>query len=72
MAAMAQQDCGQCGYTCATYANALATRSEERLNLCAPGGKDTFRALKALAAELTGGGDNAGLAVENARRRGEP
>jgi sulfite reductase (NADPH) flavoprotein alpha-component len=56
MAAMAQQDCGQCGYTCATYANALATRSEERLNLCAPGGKDTFRALKALAAELTGGG----------------
>ena len=33
MAAMAQQDCGQCGYTCATYANALATRSEDRLNL---------------------------------------
>jgi sulfite reductase (NADPH) flavoprotein alpha-component len=57
MAAMAQQDCGQCGYTCASYANALATRSEQRLNLCAPGGKDTFRALKAFAAELNGGGD---------------
>jgi sulfite reductase (NADPH) flavoprotein alpha-component len=57
MAAMAQQDCGQCGYTCATYANVLATRSEERLNLCVPGGKDTFRALKVLAAELTNGAD---------------
>ncbi|NVO12441.1 MAG: sulfite reductase subunit alpha [Rhodoplanes sp.] len=54
MAAMAQQDCGQCGYTCAAYANALTTRAEERLNLCAPGGKETFRAVKALAVELSG------------------
>ncbi len=54
MAAMAQQDCGQCGYNCADYANALFLRSEERLNLCAPGGKETLRALKALAEELTG------------------
>ncbi|MDC7784847.1 sulfite reductase subunit alpha [Rhodoplanes sp. TEM] len=52
MAAMAQQDCGQCGYTCAAYANALATGAEARLNLCAPGGKDTFRAVKVLAAEI--------------------
>ena len=42
MAAMAQQDCGQCGYNCADYANALFLEKEERLNLCAPGGKDTF------------------------------
>ncbi len=47
-AAMAQQDCGQCGYVCATYAAALAGKSEARLNLCAPGGKDTFRMVKAL------------------------
>jgi sulfite reductase (NADPH) flavoprotein alpha-component len=52
MAAMAQQDCGQCGYNCADYANAIFQRREERLNLCAPGGKETGRALKVLAAEL--------------------
>jgi sulfite reductase (NADPH) flavoprotein alpha-component len=54
MAAMAQQDCGQCGYNCESYADALAARKEQRLNLCAPGGKDTARILKALATELDG------------------
>ena len=53
MAAMAQQDCGQCGYNCADYANALFTRDEERLNLCAPGGKQTQRMLKELVVELS-------------------
>ena len=52
MAAMAQQDCGQCGYNCADYANALFLHNEERLNLCAPGGKVTARLLKGLAVEL--------------------
>ena len=52
MAAMAQQDCGQCGYNCADYANALFLKTEERLNLCAPGGKETFRALKKLAEKI--------------------
>jgi len=52
MAAMAQQDCGQCGYNCADYANALFLRKEERLTLCAPGGKDTARMLKQLAQEI--------------------
>jgi sulfite reductase (NADPH) flavoprotein alpha-component len=52
MAAMAQQDCGQCGYNCADYANALFARNEKRLNLCAPGGKETQRMLKALAVEF--------------------
>ena len=55
MAAMAQQDCGQCGYDCANYAKALVTRSEAKLNLCAPGGKDTARMLKRLYEELGGG-----------------
>ncbi len=54
MAAMAQQDCGQCGYTCADYANALFLRTEERLNLCQPGGKETLRALKTLADDAGG------------------
>ena len=52
MAAMAQQDCGQCGYNCADYANAIFNKAEERLNLCAPGGKITARLLKGLAVEL--------------------
>jgi sulfite reductase (NADPH) flavoprotein alpha-component len=52
MAAMAQQDCGQCGYSCADYANALFLKKEERLTLCAPGGKETARMLKQLALEI--------------------
>jgi sulfite reductase (NADPH) flavoprotein alpha-component len=52
MAAMGQQDCGQCGYTCEDYSNALFLKNEERLNLCVPGGKDTLRMLKKLGDEL--------------------
>jgi sulfite reductase (NADPH) flavoprotein alpha-component len=52
MAAMGQQDCGQCGYNCADYADAIFARTEERLNLCVPGGKDTARMLKSLHAEI--------------------
>ena len=55
MAAMAQQDCGQCGYNCQDYSEAIASRKEARLNLCAPGGKETARMLKALAEELDKG-----------------
>ena len=52
MAAMAQQDCGQCGYNCNDYSDAIASKSEARLNLCVPGGKETARMLKALNEEL--------------------
>ena len=52
MAAMGQQDCGQCGYNCEDYADALFGKSEDRLNLCVPGGKDTARMLKNLYAEI--------------------
>jgi sulfite reductase (NADPH) flavoprotein alpha-component len=52
MAAMAQQDCGQCGYNCHDYSEAIAGKSEARLNLCVPGGKETARMLKALHEEL--------------------
>ena len=54
MAAMAQQDCGQCGYNCEDYSNALFLKSEERLNLCVPGGKETNRMLKKLFEEFGG------------------
>ncbi|MEA2953001.1 MAG: sulfite reductase flavoprotein alpha-component [Alphaproteobacteria bacterium] len=52
MAAMAQQDCGQCGYNCHDYAEALFLKKEEQLNLCVPGGKETARMLKTLYAEF--------------------
>jgi sulfite reductase (NADPH) flavoprotein alpha-component len=52
MAAMGQQDCGQCGYNCQDYSDAIFLQKEARLNLCVPGGKDTARMLKALYAEL--------------------
>lgn len=52
MAAMAQQDCGQCGYDCKNYSGAIASGKEERLNLCVPGGKETARMVKALYEEM--------------------
>jgi sulfite reductase (NADPH) flavoprotein alpha-component len=52
MAAMGQQDCGQCGYSCQDYSDAIVSAKEERLNLCVPGGKETTRMVKALHQEL--------------------
>src|ERR1700753_1612175 len=52
MAAMAQQDCGQCGYNCNDYSEAIAGKNEARLNLCVPGGKETARMLKALYEDI--------------------
>src|SRR3569832_397013 len=52
MAAMAQQDCGQCGYNCHDYSEAIANKAEGRLNLCVPGGKETARMLKSLYEEI--------------------
>ena len=63
MAAMGQQDCGQCGYSCEDYSNALFLKNEERLNLCVPGGKDTLRALKKLSEEFVPAADAAAPAA---------
>jgi sulfite reductase (NADPH) flavoprotein alpha-component len=52
MAAMAQLDCGQCGYLCQSYAEAIARGSEPSLSRCVPGGKATSRKLKELTATL--------------------
>jgi sulfite reductase (NADPH) flavoprotein alpha-component len=49
---MGQQDCGQCGYSCQDYSDAIFSEKEKRLNLCVPGGKETNRMLKALHQEL--------------------
>jgi sulfite reductase (NADPH) flavoprotein alpha-component len=48
MAAMAQQDCGQCTYLCETYSAAIADGTERNLSRCVPGGRETARALKEL------------------------
>jgi sulfite reductase (NADPH) flavoprotein alpha-component len=55
MAAMAQQDCGQCGSSCEEYSRQIFSHEEGRLNLCAPGGKDTARMLKKLLEEVPAG-----------------
>ena len=52
MAAMAQLDCGQCGYLCQSYAEAIAGGAEKQLTRCVPGGKATSRTLKLLLANL--------------------
>ena len=67
MAAMAQQDCGQCGYNCEDYSNLIFTKQEERLNLCVPGGKETARMLKALYEDL-GKAPAAAKAIEPAAK----
>jgi sulfite reductase (NADPH) flavoprotein alpha-component len=51
MAAMAQLDCGQCGYLCETYSQAIAEGRETTLTLCVPGARQTSRMLKQLLAE---------------------
>lgn len=51
MAAMAQLDCGACGYLCQTYSEAIAEGAEKNLTLCSPGGKETAKMLKKLIKE---------------------
>ncbi|HWE04926.1 MAG TPA: sulfite reductase subunit alpha [Tepidisphaeraceae bacterium] len=50
MAAMAQLDCGACGYVCQTYSEAIARGEEKDLTRCTPGGRDTVKTLKQLVA----------------------
>ena len=51
MAAMAQLDCGACGYVCKTYSEAIADGEEKSLTLCSPGGRETAKTLKKLLKE---------------------
>jgi sulfite reductase (NADPH) flavoprotein alpha-component len=51
MAAMGQLDCGQCGYLCQSYAEAIARGEDKDLGKCVPGGKPTQRSIKQLLAE---------------------
>lgn len=51
MAAMAQLDCGACGYVCQTYSEALDNGTETCTNLCAPGGMETEAKLEQILAD---------------------
>ncbi|TWU50849.1 Sulfite reductase [NADPH] flavoprotein alpha-component [Rubripirellula tenax] len=62
MAAMAQLDCGSCGYVCQTYAEAIASGTESNLTLCSPGGKETKQMIKRLLKE---GGESDTPAASN-------
>jgi sulfite reductase (NADPH) flavoprotein alpha-component len=55
MAAMAQLDCGACGYLCRTYARAIDRGEETDLTRCAPGGAETAKRLKQIMTEMPGG-----------------
>ena len=50
MAAMAQLDCGSCGYLCKSYAEAIASGQDKDLTKCTPGGRETSKMLKTLQA----------------------
>ncbi len=68
MAAMGQQDCGQCGYNCQDYADAITLNKETKLNLCVPGGKETLRTLKSLYGEIGSAGLATPVLAGDARR----
>ncbi len=51
MAAMAQLDCGTCGYLCKSYGEAIASGEEPNLTLCSPGGKETKQMIKKIVSE---------------------
>ncbi len=72
MAAMAQLDCGQCGYLCQTYAEALASGAETSAALCVPGAKATQKALKALLAEAPAAAPKPAVAPAPAAPLGRP
>lgn len=52
MAAMAQLNCGACGYLCQTYSAAIACGEESDLSRCSPGGSETHKALKQITSAL--------------------
>jgi len=50
-AAMAQTDCGACGWDCEGYANAIASGETKDISLCVPGETETLDTLEALMKE---------------------
>ncbi|MCC9643261.1 sulfite reductase subunit alpha [Rhodopirellula sp. JC740] len=65
MAAMAQLNCGSCGYLCQTYGEAIASGEEKNLSLCSPGGKETKQMIKKLMADAPATNGTANGAAAN-------
>lgn len=63
MAAMAQLDCGSCGYLCKTYAEAIATGVEKNLTLCSPGGSETAKMLRQIKKSVPSSISTAGTSI---------
>jgi sulfite reductase (NADPH) flavoprotein alpha-component len=68
MAAMAQLDCGACGYVCKSYSEAIAAGSEKNLTLCSPGGKNTVKAIKQIIKESGNTNGNGSVTLNGAAR----
>ena len=56
MAALGQLDCGQCGYLCTSYAEAITTGADTDAGKCVPGGRPTAKAVKILLAKFKADG----------------
>ncbi len=63
MAAMAQLDCGSCGYDCRSYGEAIAAGTEKNFTLCSPGGRETKQVIKLLLKDGSEAVKNNGSAV---------
>jgi sulfite reductase (NADPH) flavoprotein alpha-component len=68
MAAMAQLDCGACGYVCQTYSEAIVAGDEKNLTLCSPGGKNTVKAIKQLLKESSSASGNGSVPTNGAAK----
>lgn len=66
MAAMAQLNCGSCGYLCKTYAESIASGQEKNLTLCSPGGSDTAKRLRLLSKQLGATASSASSSIATA------
>lgn len=72
MAAMAQLNCGSCGYLCQTYAEAIAGGAEKNLTLCSPGGTETAKMLRSLHKEAQSSGSPSAQAKKDEKPADKP
>src|SRR6185312_8315043 len=71
MAAMGQLDCGQCGYLCQSYAEAVWSGDEADMGRCVPGGKETQRKVKELVVALEPMRDGSAVAAPSVKPTGQ-
>jgi len=73
MAAMAQLNCGSCGYECKSYGEAIASGAEKNLALCSPGGRETKQMIKLLLKDGSPAGKPSGsVAAVNGHADSQP